>query len=321
MPKCSKAIRNFIWYISVFLWNRFTEATNVSKMFKFHSNLITINSKCLKSITFSLHYIFSKKCHSIWVWKFDAVLSILFRFSYIPPNYGRKSIINLSYDRDFWLFVKNDARSKKLLAPYSLLFILSIYRLSCLGFRRKRALWLCAWPAYTHTHTIHINVISMYRNWEESDMHTCMYSLHAQELCNPLNMKSMRANKIILSFLSLKNTHASFHSVESMIPKVWVIFGFILFLLFSPVLDTLFHKLLFNSIRLYQQRELFHRAFHRFIAYKRKHWNKNQRLTIKINKRAVYKWAILVRFSLYTIPFNEWVEWRQWELFNIYWIC
>lgn len=83
-----------------------------------------------------------------------------------------------------------------------------------------------------------------------------------------------------------------------------------------------FHKLLFNSVHLYQQRELFHRAFHCVCLQARKHWKEektNQRLTIKINKRTVYKWAILVRFFYrLSIQLNEWVEWRQSELFNIY---
>lgn len=105
-----------------------------------------------------------------------------------------------------------------------------------------------------------------------------------------------------------------------MILKVWVIFGFYFVFIIFTVLNMLFISCYLIAF-IYINRENYF-IEHWVCLQARKHWKEektNQRLTIKINKRTVYKWAILVRFFYrLSIQLNEWVEWRQSELFNIY---
>lgn len=146
-----------------------------------------------------------------------------------------KTIQNSSYDRDFWLFIKNDARSKKLFCH---IIILSVYvTSSCFPYTKSVLKFECVCPANTQTknkkkkkreedRTVSFLHIFSERREEIERMYI---RLHAQELCSIHWTATAKCfthddRQSLLWEKQQTHIHSYTHMFKSLILKVWVVF-------------------------------------------------------------------------------------------------
>lgn len=179
------------------------------------------------------------------------------------------------------------------------IFVTFIFKL----FVRKRAAWLCWWPAYTHTKLgqfSNMYPVKIKRRYVVVCMRRSHTQIHWTEI-SQTNKHLMRFSLMIFTRKHCTHIHMHPHTATRSHTRTHIILNrwwfqkcewfscVILFLLFS-LLDTLFRSCYLIAYS-FISTELFHR---KTSTHSTPQMPRSQQ--IKINKcRAVYKWAILVR--------------------------